>query len=60
VFLHLLFSEGLLAESLIGSAIRVDKSGKGKEPDPSNTEELQVLVTGDNDEDVDKVRRICM
>ena len=31
------------------------RSRKDSKPDPSDTEELHVLVTGDNDADVDKV-----
>jgi splicing factor 1 len=36
-------------------SVKEGRTRKDGKPDPSDTEELHVLVTGDNDEDVDKV-----
>jgi hypothetical protein len=38
-------------------SVKEGRSRKDTKPDPSDNEDLHVLVTGDTDQDVDRVRR---
>lgn len=41
-------------------SVKEGRSRKDAKPDPSDNEDLHVLVTGDTDQDVDRVRGRCL